>query len=174
MEGSITVSTRTLARAAAFIVLAAAIVFLVALAWQERGRLGLGGDLASQADGSTYQAVFLVGGQAYFGKLSSAGGGNYLMTDVYYIPPDLPGASPRPAGTLIRRTTEVHRPRDGMVIPAGSILFMENLSAESEIVQAINRFKSGASQPVPAATSAPTRSPSPAPATARPSASAAR
>jgi len=156
---TIAIRVDTLRRVVLGAVLVVGLALLLFFAWQQRGLIAgvFAPGLEGEIDRSTYQAVFFTGGQVYFGRLSSLGGGSYLLSDVFYLPPDLPGASPRPqVGALIRRLTEFHRPKDGMAIPASSILFFENLSAESEIVQAIARFKSGTPQQGTPATPAPT------------------
>jgi len=132
------------------------------LLWQQRSRF-FGSDASARIDGSAYQAVVLVTNQVYFGKLTLAGDG-YLMSDVYYLnQPD-----PNGRGQLVKRGSEVHGPREPMIIPARSVLFIENMRDDSEIVAGIKAIKSGqgGSAPAPAASIAPAATPL---ASARPS-----
>jgi len=70
------------------------------------------------------------------------------------------------AGQLIKRGRELHGPREPMVIPNSSVLFLENLRDDGDVATAIRKFKAGE---IPAAT--PTPVPPTATATSRPSAS---
>lgn len=115
-------------------------------------------------DRNGYQAVFLLTNQVYFGKLA-LDGDTYLLTDVYYL------STPTQDGTasqLVKRGGEPHGPREPMIIPAKSILFVENLREDSPVVAGIKAFKSGQTAP---ATAAPATVAPAATGTARPSAS---
>lgn len=132
-------------------------------------RVGLGDIVAPgigrEIDKNTYQAVFLSGGQVFFGRLTTAGENYFTLTDVFYLSP---GDGQNPS-QLIKRGTELHGPAEPMIIPANDILFIENLRGNSQVVDAITKFKAGQ---LPVATPPPvvTATPSPA-ATTRPSAS---
>ena len=175
-ELAIAIPRRALRQVAAGAVVLVVLVGLAALVWQARVQLGLGGVLApgigAQIDRGTYQAVFLVGGQVYFGKLSAQGDDYLLLDDVFYLSDTSASA---PQGQLVKRGNELHGPREPMIIPVREVLFIENLRADSQVATAIARFKSGApgatvapTTPAPA-TPAPTVAPSPAPATPSPS-----
>lgn len=121
-----------------------------------------GGGVESQIDRGAYQAVFLTGGQVFFGKAQSVTDEYLTLTDVFY----LSAGSDQQASQLIKRGNELHGPAEPMIIPMRSVLFIENLRANSDIVTAIGKFHAG-QLPVatpPAITGAPT-------ATTRPSAS---
>lgn len=122
-----------------------------------------GGGLASQVDKSSYQAVFLTGGQVFFGKTQSVTDDYLALTDVFYLSP----GSDQQASQLIKRGTELHGPQEPMIIPINSVLFVENLRTNSDVVTAITKFHAGQ---LPLATPAPTGVPTTAP-TTRPSAS---
>jgi hypothetical protein len=89
-------------------------------------------------DRDLYQAVFLANGSTYFGKLQQQGDEWFVLTDVYYL-----SATEDSAPQLIKRGSEPQGPREPMIIPQANVLFIENLRADSEIVTAITRFKSG-------------------------------
>lgn len=147
------------------VVVVALLVFVVAT---QRERVFAGED--RRVDHSTYQAVFLVSSQVYFGKLTIEGD-DYLLRDVFYLNAPQQGSS---AGQLVKRGNELHGPVEPMVIPARSVLFIENMRDDSEVIAAIRAFKAGVTPaPAPATTAptttpaqpaaTPTRSPSPSP-----------
>lgn len=85
--------------------------------------------------GPTYQGVFLINGQAYFGRFAERLGPYVRMETVYYIQqrqdpedPDKP-----PDARLVRRGTEPHQPVGGMLIPRSAITFVEDLRPTSPI-----------------------------------------
>lgn len=146
----------------------AVIAVIAAVIWQQKDRFA---GAAPPVDKNAYQAVFLVTNQVYFGRLQ-IDGDSYLLTDVFYLSQP---ADPSAKGQLVKRGNELHGPKEPMVIPARSVLFMENMRDDSEVVIAIKAFKAGATAPAATAapaTSAPTSTPVPASpsGTARPSA----
>ena len=141
-------------------------------AWGQRESLGgsiFAQGVRDQIDPNAYQAVFLTGGQVYFGRLTVRGDNHYLLSDVFYLSPGEAQQTPDPQrpGQLVKRGTELHGPRDPMIIPAGAVLFIENLREEAQVSQAIRRFKAG---DLPTSVPATPRTPAPSPAaTPRPS-----
>lgn len=133
-----------------FLVLVAVLAALVWGAFALRDRVFVSED--RRVDHSTYQAVFLIAGQTYFGKLT-IDGDDYLLRDVFYLNAPQEGTS---SGQLIKRGNELHGPVEPMVIPSRSVLFFENMRGDSEVMGAIRAFKSGAT---PAPTTAPTAAP---------------
>ena len=98
-------------------------------------------------DRNAYQAVFLINGSTYFGKLQEQGDQWFVLSDVFYL------SSSEESGTqLVKRGSEPQGPREPMLIPRQQVLFIENLRDDSEVVGAIRRFKSGI---LPAATAPP-------------------
>lgn len=111
---------------------------------------------ASQIDPSAYQAVFLVTNQVYFGRLQIQGD-TYLLSDVFYLGQPEAGTTSQ----LVKRGGEPHGPREPMIIPSRSVLYVENLRNDSPVVVGIRAFRAGEASPPatanPAAqTSAPT------------------
>jgi hypothetical protein len=146
------------------------LILLVLVARTQLFRAGIATLFAPSAaeviDRNAYQAVFLVNGATYFGKLEEQGDNWFLLSDVFYL-----SASDQTGTQLIKRGSEPQGPREPMIIPKQQVLFIENLRDDSDIVTLIKKFKSGqlpAATP-PAATPAPTTAPTPAPSTARPS-----
>ena len=105
-----------------------------------------------------WQAVFLNNGQVYFGHLTRNSFDSWKLSDVYYIQvTKVPGTpqtepekkngdkteTPQPAreetrNTLVKMTGDLHSPENAMTIPSSNILFWQNLSKDSNIVQTIN------------------------------------
>lgn len=122
------------------VILGAAVV--AGVVWQQRDALvgSFARGLPPEIDRSAYQAVFLSGGQVFFGRLSGRGDEVYVLSDVYYLSDPREG---NPRGQLVKRGSELHGPRDPMIIPADQVLLIENLRDDSEVVQAIKRNKAG-------------------------------
>lgn len=115
-----------------------------------------------------YQAVFLDGGQVYFGKIKSMKEGHFNLTDIYYlnvndqsVQPDQSQASQQNL-SLVKLGCELHGPRDQMIINRDKVLFWENLKDESRVTTAIKDWQKqnkdgqkcedqAASQPAPTA-----------------------
>lgn len=152
------IRTGAIRRVVAALVLLAVLVGLVALV-QQRDRLFP--SAAAQIDRNAYQAVFLVTNQVYFGKLQVVGD-DYLLSDVFYLSQPESGTTSQ----LIKRGGEPHGPREPMIIPGRSVLYVENLRDDSPVVAGIRAFKAGdKGAPATAAPAAPTPG-----GTARPSA----
>jgi hypothetical protein len=163
-DGAIVISVNAVRRI--FIGLAVLIVLLtvVLIVRQQLSRAGIatlfGPNALELIDTNGYQAVFLTGGQVYFGRLQQQGGQYFVLYDVFYLSvPSDANAQPQ----LIKRGSEIQAPVDPMIIPAGQILYMENLRPDGQVATAIRRFKAGE---IPTATAPPLTAP---PSTARPS-----
>jgi len=163
-DSAFVVSTAALRRAF-FALLAIAVIAAVAL--YGRTLIGRPPAVADQVDRGAYQAVFLSTGQAFYGRLTVADADTYLLNDVYYL------VATDGAQRLIKRGAEVFGPKDPMVIPARSVLFIENMRDDSEIVSGIRAIRPGQGGPGPTINPAPlTTAPPATPAgTPRPSAS---
>jgi len=146
------------------------LVVLLLIARTQLFRAGISTLFAPSAaeliDRNGYQAVFLVGGQVFFGKVQEQGDKYFALTDVFYL-----SVSEQTGQQLVKRGTELHAPKDPMIIPAAEVLFIENLRDDGSVATAIRQFKSGqtpvaTAPPVtaPPVTTAPTVAP-----TARPS-----
>jgi hypothetical protein len=114
-------------------------------------------------DNGAYQAVFLTNGSTYFGKLEPQGDDWFLLTDVFYL-----STSDQTGTQLIKRGNEAQGPKEPMIISRTSVLFIENLRDDSDIVALIKKFKSGQ---LPTATVPPATPTTARPATPSPSAS---
>ena len=125
--------------------------------------------VASQIDRARYQAVFLTGGQVFFGRTGEVTDSYLALSDVFYLSA---GTESQPS-QLVKRGNEIHGPTEPMIIPMDQVLFVENLRDTSDVVTAIGRFHAG-TLPVatpPQGTLAPTTTPAAPTASPAPSAS---
>jgi hypothetical protein len=99
-------------------------------------------------DTTKTQAVFLNGGQVYFGQIQALNGKYLRMTDVFYlrvnqqVQPN--GQQQNSNPELVKLGCELHRPKDEMVINREQVTFWENLkedSAETTVPGAIKKYK---------------------------------
>jgi hypothetical protein len=90
-----------------------------------------------------YQAVFLSGGQVYFGKITSLTNDVVTLSDIYYLrvnqqqegqPVDANNIS------LAKLGNELHGPEDAMVINRDQVQFWENLKDDGQVVKAIKEY----------------------------------
>ncbi len=99
-------------------------------------------------DKEKYQAVFLTGGQVYFGKISNLNNDFLTLKDIYYLRVN---EQTQGSGTenqtndnqgisLAKLGCELHRPQDLMVINRGQVSFWENLEDSGQVVVAIQNF----------------------------------
>ncbi len=117
------------------------------------------------AETGAWHAVFLSNGQVYFGQLENPEAQFATLRDIYYLqvqqvqaPPVpqpqegegsqvIPAPQPQPARlTLIKFGTELQGPKDFMKINRDHILFWEELKNDSQVVQAIQRYKESQQQ----------------------------
>lgn len=94
-----------------------------------------------------YQAVFLEGGQVYFGKLKSMKDNHLNLVDVYYLNVNDQNVQPEQDSaaqqnlSLIKLGCELHGPRDQMIINREHVLFWENLKNDSRVAEAIKEWQ---------------------------------
>jgi hypothetical protein len=93
-------------------------------------------------DSGKYQAVFLTNGQVYFGKLSDSSKFQIKIANIYYLQVQQnvqPSASAAKDSkvSLAKLGQELHGPEDTMYIAKDQMLFWENLTDNSKVVQAI-------------------------------------
>lgn len=98
-----------------------------------------------EVDKGRYQAVFLVGGQVYFGKITTVTKDTMKLEDVYYLKTGTVDKAGNPApGTdvsLVKLGKELHAPDDAMIIERKNVSFWENLKAEGQVSKAIATYK---------------------------------
>ena len=91
---------------------------------------------ATPEPGTSYQAVALMNGQVFFGRLD-AGANDYLvLRDVFYIQARQNPDTRALANVLIKRGGEAHQP-DRMMINRQQVLLVEPVKADSQIARLI-------------------------------------
>jgi hypothetical protein len=97
-----------------------------------------------------YQAVFLTNGQVYFGKITKMTGETFVLNDIYYLQQaadvqktegDEDAAAAQNQLTLAKLGKELHGPEDVMYVERSQVLFWENLTDKSQVVETINKEK---------------------------------
>ena len=82
-------------------------------------------------------AVFLLDGQAYFGRLEDAPfSGTIVLRDVYYLNDASKVTTDYPLG-LVKRGNELHQPVDVMYLRRDKVVAIERVTLASPIGQAI-------------------------------------
>jgi hypothetical protein len=92
-----------------------------------------------------YQAVFLNNGQVYFGKIKTLNDHYFNLTNIFYLSTQSaqPATAKSTSGSkfsLVKLGCELHGPEDQMLVNAGQVTFWENLRANGQVVQAINKW----------------------------------
>lgn len=95
-----------------------------------------------------YQAVFLNGGQVYFGKIRDMNNKYMRMQDIYYLrvnqqvqPDGTQDNSKNNDVSLVKLGCELHGPQDQMVINREQIIFWENLKDDGQVAKAVATYK---------------------------------
>ena len=89
---------------------------------------------------TSYQAVLLTNGSAYFGHLSGYGGPHPVLTDVYYIVSQTNPQTQQATPALVKRGKELHEP-DRMYLNPAQILFVETVGSNSKVAQLIEQAR---------------------------------
>lgn len=85
-----------------------------------------------------YQAVYLVTGQVYVGKLQNTEGRYMTLTHVYTIQaPQGEAAKTDSTSNIVQVSRQVYGPEDSMAIRADQVQFWQNLRTDSKVSQAI-------------------------------------
>jgi hypothetical protein len=96
-------------------------------------------------DKTKLQAVFLNGGQVYFGNVLEVNnkfmrvGGIYYLRVNQQVQPGQTNASTSDV-SLVKLGCELHGPSDAMVINREQIIFWENLKADGQVAKAVTEF----------------------------------
>lgn len=95
-----------------------------------------------------YQAVFLNGGQVYFGKIGKFNDKYITLSDIYYlrvnqaVQPDTTNKTTNANDiSLAKLGSELHGPEDQMMINRSEVQFWENLKDDGQVVKAITAYK---------------------------------
>lgn len=99
--------------------------------------------LNDQVEKDKFQAVFLAGGQVYFGKITHIDEATLTLENIYYLKTggiEMDGTL-KGEVSLSKLGKELHSPEDVMNIERKNILFWENLKDDGKVVQAIKVFE---------------------------------
>lgn len=91
-----------------------------------------------------YQAVFLNGGQVYFGKIRDISPTNIILRDIYYLRVEQqvqPKKDTDNQVSLQKLGCELHGPEDIMVIKQDQVIFWENLKTDGKVANTIAQFQ---------------------------------
>lgn len=96
-------------------------------------------------DKTKFQAVFVNGGQVYFGKLRALNNKFLTLDNIYYLRVNSSGATTDNTSTsqdisLTKLGCELHGPTDEMVVNRDQVLFWENLKDDGQVVTAITKY----------------------------------
>lgn len=98
---------------------------------------------APEVDEDTYQAVFLQGGQVYFGKITKFNETSVTLENIYYLRAGeySQGGTVSSDASLVKLGKELHGPEDVMYIERKNMSFWENLKTDGEVVKAIQDYE---------------------------------
>lgn len=94
-----------------------------------------------------YQAVFLTGGQVYFGKIRELNNKYVGVTDIYYlrvnqqVQPKQGEEQSQQDISLVKLGCELHGPQDQMLINRDQVTFWENLKSDGQVAKAVEAYK---------------------------------
>ena len=102
---------------------------------------------ANLVDTSKYQAVFLNGGQVYFGNVKDLNSQYLKLDNIYYlrvnqqVQPDGNATQNANDVSLVKLGCELHGPQDSMVVNREQVIFWENLKNDGQVLKAIDQYK---------------------------------
>ncbi len=95
-------------------------------------------------DKGRMQAVFLNGGQVYFGKITNINDKFMHLSQIYYLrvnqqvqPDAKSGQQAQNDISLVKLGCELHGPQDSMVINQDQVIFWENLKDDGQVAKAV-------------------------------------
>lgn len=92
------------------------------------------------------QAVFLNGGQVYFGKITTLNDDYIRMNNIYYLRVNQqvqPGDDNKQTDqdiSLVKLGCELHGPEDQMIITKDQVIFWENLKSDGQVAKAVTQY----------------------------------
>jgi hypothetical protein len=108
---------------------------------------GGGKSEGSYVDSKKLQAVFLNGGQVYFGNINDLNGKFLSMSGIYYlrvnqqVQPDANSSTSANDISLVKLGCELHGPQDNMVINREQVIFWENLKDDGQVAKAVKDYQ---------------------------------
>lgn len=105
---------------------------------------------AKFVDDDKLQAVFLNGGQVYFGKIEDLNSKYLRMSNIYYlrvnqtVQPDQENSGQQQSAandiSLVKLGCELHGPQDEMLMNRDQVVFWENLKADGQVAKAVDEY----------------------------------
>ena len=101
---------------------------------------------SSFIDKDKFQAVFLNGGQVYFGKVTDLNSQYLSMNNIYYlrvnqqVQPEQANSNNANDISLVKLGCELHGPQDSMVINREQVIFWENLKTDGQVAKAVDEY----------------------------------
>lgn len=91
------------------------------------------------------QAVFLNGGQVYFGNITTLNDDYVRLNNIYYLRVNQqvqPGENKNSQQdiSLVKLGCELHGPEDQMVINREQVVFWENLKSDGQVAKAVKQY----------------------------------
>lgn len=106
------------------------------------------GSEKSYVNEDKFQAVFLNGGQVYFGNIKTLNSSYLTLGNIFYlnvanssVQPDSSKTTSSQNITLVKLGCELHGPQDEMVINRDQVQFWENLSDSGKVVKTITEWQ---------------------------------
>lgn len=102
---------------------------------------------ASYIDNGKLQAVFLNGGQVYFGNIKDLNGKFLTLANIYYlrvnqqVQPNTTTNTNSNDVSLVKLGCELHGPTDSMVINREQVVFWENLKDDGQVAKAVAEYQ---------------------------------
>ncbi len=97
-------------------------------------------------DSNKLQAVFLNGGQVYFGNLTALNDKYVHLENIYYLrvnqqvqPKDQKAQAANDI-SLVKLGCELHGPEDSMLINRDQVMFWENLKSDGQVAKAVQAY----------------------------------
>jgi hypothetical protein len=94
------------------------------------------------------QAVFLNGGQVYFGNITTLNEDYLVLSNIYYLrvnqtvqPNQAANSNSSNDVSLVKLGCELHGPTDQMVIKNAQVIFWENLKADGQVAKAVAQYQ---------------------------------
>lgn len=104
-------------------------------------------DESKFVDESRMQAIFLNGGQVYFGKIRALNNQYVGVTDIYYLrvnqqvqPNQQQNQNSQQDISLVKLGCELHGPQDQMLINREQVVFWENLKDDGQVAKAVAEY----------------------------------
>ncbi len=104
-------------------------------------------DEDSYVNDGQYQAVFLNGGQVYFGQIKSLNAKYLRIQDIYYlrvnqtVQPNQSSTQAANDVSLVKLGCELHGPQDEMLVNREHVIFWENLKTDGQVANAVAKYK---------------------------------